>query len=39
MNHEKFQDLIKQLYATVNDLERMFPGRHFDVGMVLMDTF
>ncbi len=29
MSHEKFQDLIKQLYATVNELERMFPGRHF----------
>lgn len=29
MNHDKFQTLIKQLYATVNDLESMFPGRHF----------
>ena len=29
MDHEKFQRLIKQLYSTVNELESMFPGRHF----------
>ena len=29
INHKKFQLLIKQLYATVNELENMFPGRHF----------
>jgi len=29
MDQNKFQGLIKQLYATVNELESMFPGRHF----------
>ena len=29
LDHEKFQDLIEQLYATVSELEKMFPGRHF----------
>ena len=29
INHKKFQLLIKQLYATVNELENMFPGRDF----------
>ncbi|MBC6428984.1 MAG: hypothetical protein GDA55_07155 [Cellvibrionales bacterium] len=29
MNHAKFQQLIKQLYSTVRELEQMFPGRHF----------
>jgi hypothetical protein len=29
MDHNKFQGLIKQLYDTVNELESMFPGRHF----------
>ncbi len=29
MDHDKFQVLIKQLYATVRELETMFPGRHF----------
>jgi hypothetical protein len=29
MDHKKFQGLIKQLYSTVNELESMFPGRHF----------
>lgn len=29
MNHEKFQTLIQALYSTVNELEAMFPGRHF----------
>ncbi|HBN74523.1 MAG TPA: hypothetical protein DD473_01625 [Planctomycetaceae bacterium] len=29
INHDKFQALVKQLYATVNELEAMFPGRHF----------
>ena len=29
IDHEKFQSLVKQLYTTVNELESMFPGRHF----------
>jgi hypothetical protein len=29
VDDRKFQNLIKDLYATVNELERMFPGRHF----------
>lgn len=29
IDHEKIQALVKQLYATVNELEKMFPGRHF----------
>ena len=29
MNYSKFQNLIKNLYATVHELEAMFPGRHF----------
>lgn len=29
INHDKFQSLVKQLYATVHELEAMFPGRHF----------
>ena len=29
IDHDKFQTLVKQLYATVNELEDMFPGRHF----------
>ncbi|HIG42905.1 MAG: hypothetical protein ABGY96_22545 [bacterium] len=29
MDHPHFQNLIKQLYTTVHDLEAMFPGRHF----------
>ena len=29
INHEKLQTLVKQLYSTVNELENMFPGRHF----------
>ena len=29
IDHDKFRALVKQLYATVNDLETMFPGRHF----------
>ena len=29
IDHDKFQTLVKQLYATVNELENMFPGRHF----------
>ncbi len=29
INHDKLQILVKQLYATVNELEAMFPGRHF----------
>lgn len=29
IDHDKFQQLVKRLYATVGDLEEMFPGRHF----------
>ena len=29
IDHDKFQALVKQLYSTVNELESMFPGRHF----------
>lgn len=29
IDHDKFQALVTQLYATVNELESMFPGRHF----------
>ncbi|MGM0988769.1 MAG: DUF6998 domain-containing protein [Pseudomonadota bacterium] len=29
INHDKLRALVKQLYATVNELEVMFPGRHF----------
>lgn len=29
IDHDKFRALVKQLYATVNELEVMFPGRHF----------
>lgn len=29
INHDKLQILVKQLYATVSELETMFPGRHF----------
>jgi len=29
MNHEKFKQLVEQLYSTVSELEEMFPGRHF----------
>ena len=29
IDHSKFQSLIKNLYATVNELENMFPGGHF----------
>jgi alkylated DNA nucleotide flippase Atl1 len=29
IDHDKFKLLIKQLYATVGELESMFPGRHF----------
>ncbi|MEQ6916315.1 DUF6998 domain-containing protein [Halomonas aquatica] len=29
IEHDKFRALVKQLYATVNELEVMFPGRHF----------
>lgn len=29
IDHDKFQTLVKQLYATVTELEEMFPGRHF----------
>ncbi|SBT17740.1 hypothetical protein MGA5115_01856 [Marinomonas gallaica] len=29
IDHDKFQALVKQLYATVNELEDMFPGRYF----------
>lgn len=29
IDHNKFRSLVKQLYQTVNELESMFPGRHF----------
>lgn len=29
IDHDKFRALVKQLYGTVNELEAMFPGRHF----------
>ena len=29
MDHDKFNQLIKQLYSTVSELEAMFPERHF----------
>lgn len=29
INHTHLQTLVKQLYATVRELEAMFPGRHF----------
>ena len=29
IDHDKLQSLVKQLYATVKELETMFPGRHF----------
>ena len=29
IDHERFRALVKDLYATVNELESMFPGRHF----------
>ncbi|WP_225316896.1 MULTISPECIES: DUF6998 domain-containing protein [Marinobacter] len=29
IDHNKLQTLVKQLYATVSELEKMFPGRHF----------
>jgi len=29
IDHDKFRALVKQLYATVNELEAMFPGRYF----------
>lgn len=28
-DHNKFQVLVQQLYATVKELEEIFPGRHF----------
>lgn len=29
MDHDRFQQLVKSLYSIVEDLEEMFPGRHF----------
>ena len=29
MHHTRFQELIGQLYTLVDELEAMFPGRHF----------
>ncbi|HGY54504.1 MAG TPA: hypothetical protein ENK44_02255 [Caldithrix abyssi] len=29
MNHERFQSIVKSIYAAVNELEKMFPGRPF----------
>ena len=29
IDHDKLKILVEQLYSTVNELESMFPGRHF----------
>ncbi|WP_182963519.1 DUF6998 domain-containing protein [Aeromonas veronii] len=29
LDHKRFQRLVQQLYSTVEELEEMFPGRHF----------
>ncbi|WP_421255017.1 DUF6998 domain-containing protein [Aeromonas sp. 600282] len=29
IDHKRFQRLVQQLYSTVEELEEMFPGRHF----------
>lgn len=29
IDHTRFRTLVKQLYATVSELENMFPGRYF----------
>ncbi|MCX9131115.1 hypothetical protein OKS68_01335 [Aeromonas veronii] len=29
IDHKRFQRLVQQLYSTVEELEKMFPGRHF----------
>jgi hypothetical protein len=29
MDHERVRGLVQQLYATLSELEEMFPGRHF----------
>lgn len=29
IDHDTFRALVKQLYTTVNELETMFPGKHF----------
>ncbi len=29
IDHGEFRALVEQIYATVNELEAMFPGRHF----------
>ena len=29
MNHERFQSIVKSIYAAVRELEKMFPGRPF----------
>ncbi|MBR9856739.1 MAG: hypothetical protein GYB38_03435 [Gammaproteobacteria bacterium] len=29
IDHDKLQSLVQQLYSTVQELEEMFPGRHF----------
>lgn len=29
IDNDKFQELIKQLYSAVSELEAIFPGRHF----------
>ncbi|MCQ4109518.1 DUF6998 domain-containing protein [Aeromonas sp. JL9] len=29
IDHKQFQRLVQQLYSTVEELEEMFPGRHF----------
>lgn len=29
MDHEKFQNTVRSLYAIIKELENMFPGRPF----------
>lgn len=29
IDHDRFRALVRELYATVNELETMFPGSHF----------
>lgn len=29
IDHKRFQALVQQIYSTVEELESMFPGRHF----------
>jgi len=38
IDHAKLQTLVKQTYATVNELEAMFPGRHFTPDGQMVDS-